>query len=143
MDELVALRDAIEQRDYTQALDLVSELEEMSREDKINKIDSYLIILLLHLIKQTAEQRTTRSWETSIWNAVRQINRTNKRRKAGGVYVPTALLAEMIAEAYPAALKRAALEAFEGRHDDEALGALVDRAHIEASALNLILTQQA
>jgi hypothetical protein len=34
-------------------------MEEMSREDKVNKIYSCPEILLLHLIKQRAEQRTT------------------------------------------------------------------------------------
>jgi len=34
---------------------------------------------------QTAENRTTRSWEVSIRNAVREIQPENKRRKAGGL----------------------------------------------------------
>lgn len=86
MEELIDLRRYIEQHRYVEALALVDELEEMSRDDKINRIDSHAQILLLHLIKQTAEQRTTRSWDLSIRNAVRQIARTNLRRKTGGAY---------------------------------------------------------
>jgi hypothetical protein len=47
----------IEQQRYVEALDLIAEMEEMSSEDKINKISSFAEILLLHLIKQEAEQR--------------------------------------------------------------------------------------
>ena len=62
MDELLELRTHIEQGRYAEALTLIGEMEEMSRDDKINKIESFLHILLLHLIKQAVEQRTTRSW---------------------------------------------------------------------------------
>ena len=48
-------------------------MTEMSKDDKLNKIFSFGIILLLHLIKQRAEKRTTRFWDTSIFNAVQQI----------------------------------------------------------------------
>ena len=51
MEELLTLRRYIEQQRYTEALDLLAELEEMSREDKVNKIYSLAKILLLHLIK--------------------------------------------------------------------------------------------
>lgn len=138
MEELLELRSYVEQHRYVEALDLIAEMEEMSREDKINKIYSFAVVLLLHLIKQAAEKRTTRSWELSIWNATQQIARINKRRKAGGTYLTRAELVEVIAEAYPAALKRAALEAFEGLHDDQALGALVDGAALERQAVELI-----
>jgi hypothetical protein len=39
----------------------------------------------MHLIKQQAENRTTRSWEVSIRNFVREIQRENKRRKSGDI----------------------------------------------------------
>ena len=51
MEELLALRRYIELQRYTEALDLLAEMEEMSREDKVNKIYSFAEILLLHLIK--------------------------------------------------------------------------------------------
>jgi hypothetical protein len=56
MEELVELRRYIEQQRYAETLDLIAEMEEMSREDKINKIYSFAEILLLHLIKQEAEK---------------------------------------------------------------------------------------
>jgi len=138
MEELFELRRYVEQRRYAEALTLIAEMEEMSREDKVNKIYSYTEILLLHLIKQEAEKRTTRSWELSIRNAVRQIVRVNKRQKSGGTYLGESDLREIIAEAYQPALERAALEAFEGRYDDQELGQQVNREKIEQKALELI-----
>jgi hypothetical protein len=142
MEELLTLRRYIEQQRYTEALDLLAEMEEMSREDKMNKIYSFAEILLLHLIKQRAEQRTTRSWDLSIRNAARHIARTNKRSKSGGTYLSAAELYDVLTEAYQPALERAALEAFEGRYDDVELGQKVDRVTIEQKASELILGHQ-
>lgn len=61
MEELMELITCIEQQRYAEALVLIGEMEEMSKEDKINKIYSYIEILLLHLIKKFAEHRVTRS----------------------------------------------------------------------------------
>jgi hypothetical protein len=115
-------------------------MEEMSRDDKINKIESFLQILLLHLIKQHAEERTTRSWEVSIHNAVDGIRRVNKRRKAGGYYLSKNELKESIDEIYPASLRQASLEAFAGRYNDAELTAKIDEPEIKAQALKLVLT---
>ena len=78
------MRTHIQQKNYQAALLLVDEMEEMSKEDKLNKIYSYVVVLLVHLIKQKAESRTTTSWDLSVRNAARAIERVNKGRKAGG-----------------------------------------------------------
>ena len=62
MEELHELRTYIEQGHYDDALNLIGEMEEMSKDDKINRRLSYFLILQMHLIKQQAENRTTRSW---------------------------------------------------------------------------------
>lgn len=138
MDELLQLRSYLEQHQYEDALLLVEEMEEMSRADKINKIYSFTKILLLHLIKQAAEQRTTRSWDYSIRNSFDSITRTNQMRKAKGQYLNRDGLQETIQQAYPLALAVAALEAFGGCYDEIELGQRVDRNLIETKALNLI-----
>lgn len=142
MEELLVLRHYIEQQRYTEALDLLADMEEMSREDKVNKIYSFAEILLLHLIKQRAEQRTTRSCELSIRNAALHIARTNKRSKLGGTHLSAAEVCDVLTEAYQPALARAALEAFESRYDDVQLGPKVDRATLEQKALELIIGHQ-
>lgn len=47
MFELQELRKKIEAQDYQGALKIVDELEEMSVEDKLNKIESYMVILYI------------------------------------------------------------------------------------------------
>lgn len=85
MEELLTLKDLLVKGDVQGALLIVEELEEMSRNDIIKTIRSYAVILLLHLIKQQTENRTACSWEVSIRNSVREIQRENKRRKAGAI----------------------------------------------------------
>ncbi|MBW4607170.1 MAG: DUF29 domain-containing protein [Hassallia sp. WJT32-NPBG1] len=138
MEELLELRQLLEQNKVYEALLLVDELEEMSLSDKINKIDSYGVILLIHLIKQKAEKRSTRSWEISIENAVREINKINKRRKSGGFYLQRLELIDILQQGYQLALKKAALEAFEGRYETEELAVMVNQEEIIAKALKLI-----
>lgn len=58
MEELLELRQLLKQGKIHEALLLVDELEEMSLSDKINKIDSYGVILLIHL-QQIAINRAT------------------------------------------------------------------------------------
>jgi hypothetical protein len=142
MLELQELRTYIENGRYADALVLLGEMDEMSYDDKVNKIGSFVEILLLHLIKRQAEQRTTRSWDISIRNAVRQIVFTNKRRKAGGFFLLADELQESIAERYDGALSAASLEAFEGRYEAEEIDEMVDKSSICATALALILDAQ-
>ncbi len=132
------LRQYIQEQRYDEALELVDELEAMSKEDKLNKIYSYAVILLLHLIKQAAEQRSTRSWEFSIYNATKEIKRTNKRRKSGGYYANEDELKEILNDAFDTAIKKAALEAFEGQYREDELILKIKPEEIKLQALSLI-----
>jgi len=138
MDELSELRDLLQAGRIEDALLLVDELDEMSREDKINKISNYMRILLIHLIKQQAEQRSTRSWEVSIKEALRQIQRTNTRRKAGGVYLQRDELLEELEDVYDLALERAALEAFGGIYEAADIASRLSRQEVLERALGLM-----
>jgi hypothetical protein len=139
MEELLMLKELLQEGKISEALELVEELEEMSKSDKLNKIFSYGIIVLLHLIKQAAEKRTTRSWEASIFNAVKQIQRTNKRPKTKGNYLTAAELLETLQDAYESALRKAALEIFEGKYSADELREVVNQEIIIQEALNLVL----
>jgi hypothetical protein len=140
MEELLALKDFLLKGDIDGALGIVDELEEMSRDDKINNIRSYAVILLMHLIKQKVENRTTRSWELSIRNSIRGIQTKNQRRKAGGTYLNTEELRLAISEAYPEAVDRASAEVEEGRYEPKELAQLVNRQGICDRAMILIST---
>lgn len=141
MEELLMLRQYITDQKYDQALEIVNELEEMSKEDKINKIYSYAIILLLHLIKQKAEQRSTRSWEFSIYNSTKEICRVNKRRNSGGYYANEDDLKEILNDAFETAIRKASLEAFEGEFSPQELIEKIDAELIKIQALELIKPQ--
>jgi len=138
MEELLTLRELLVCGDIPAAMVLVEEMTEMSKDDKISKIFSYSIILLVHLIKQKVEKRTTRSWDLSIYNSTTQIRRANQRRKAKGTYLSKLELTETLAEAYNIALSSAAIEAFEGRYEADELAAMCDRDEILADAVKLI-----
>lgn len=138
MEELLELRKSITSGDYAKALEIVDELEAMSKEDKLEKIYSYAIILLLHLIKQSAEQRTTKSWDVSIANSVERINRINKRRKSGGYYAKKENLREIIDDAIVPALRNASLEAFEGSLSEQEIIDKIDSEQIKNKALEML-----
>jgi len=142
MEEIETLRAYIKQGKYSDALQLIDELDEMSRDDKIHKVESYMRVLLIHLIKKEVEQRTTRSWEVSITESLRQIARVNKRRKSGGHYLSENELTEALEEVFPDAVLRASLEVMEGTLDDKQLKELIDKARIRQEASQLILEFQ-
>lgn len=135
MEELSQLKALLLSGDINGAIAIVDDLEEMSLDDKINNMRSFAIVLLVHLIKQQAEQRTTRSWEVSIRNASTEIRQRNKRRKAGGSYLTPDELREMLEEAYFTALNSASLEVEEGRYEPEQLAQRVNQAEILDQAI--------
>ncbi len=138
MDEILELRKSINEGRYADALHIIDELEEMAKDDKLDKIFSYMQILLIHLIKQNAELRTTRSWDNSIKHSLYQIERVNKRRKSGGDYMNTDELFDNLAEAFVLSLDQAAEEAFEGIYSSEQLLSKIDKNKILAEAMEMI-----
>lgn len=139
MEELFELKRLLINGDTQSAIAIVEELEEMGKKGIIKIIRSYAIILLIHLIKQQVENRTTRSWDVSIRNSVREIQRENKRRKAGGYYLTRDELIETLEEAYLNAIDQASLEVEEGRYEPEELAQKVNKENIINYALALIL----
>ena len=124
------------------ALALLDEMEAMAKDDKIDHIASYIQVLLVYLVKQAVEQRTTKSWQASIRNALYHICRTNKHRKASGWYLTEAELSEIIEEVYDAALNWAAQEACEGLYTAEQLATMHDRAQVIAAAFQHVQQAQ-
>ncbi len=143
MEELEALRKMVEDHDYSAALTLIDEMDEMAKDDKIVKVISFLGVLLVHLIKQKAEKRSTTSWERSINHSLRSIAQTNKRRSSGGYYLKNEELTNAIEEASQYALKEAADEAFGGAYSAKILSKMIDMDIIKKEALDLILNYDA
>lgn len=140
MEELLELKALLLKGDIKGSLAILEDLEDMSKNGIISTIRSYAVILLLHLIKQQAENRTTRSWDVSIRNSVREIQRQNKRRKAGGYYLSNEELRDTLNDAYLNALDVASLEVEEGRYESNEIEALLDKNKIISDALLLITT---
>ncbi len=138
MEELLTLKSLLLKGDLPGSLAIVEELEEMSKKDIINTIRSYAVILLLHLIKQQAENRTTRSWDISIRNSVLEIQEENKRPKGAGFYLPLEELRMVLETAYRQAINKASLEVEEGRYEPKELSQLVNQEAIINQAMALI-----
>jgi hypothetical protein len=140
MEELLELKALLLKGDLKGSLAIVEDLEDMSKNGIISVIRSYAVILLLHLIKQQAKNRTTRSWDVSIRNSVREIQRHNKRRKAGGYYLSDEELIETLNDAYLNALDAASLEVEEGRYEVGEIDAIIDKDQVISDAFVLIKT---
>ncbi len=140
MEELLELKALLLKGDIKGSLAIVEDLEDMSKNGIISTIRGYAVILLLHLIKQQAENRTTRSWDVSIRNSVREIQRQNKRRKAAGYYLSDEELTETLNDAYLNALDAASLEVEAGRYQSEQIEAIIDKNKLISDAFLLIKT---
>ncbi|CAD5961645.1 DUF29 family protein [Planktothrix agardhii] len=138
MEEILTLKELLLKGDIPGSLAIVEELEEMGRKDIVKTIRSYSIVLLIHLIKRQVEKRTTRSWDVSIRNSIREIQRENKRRKAGGYYLNYEELMETLEDAYLNAIDQASLEVSEGIYEPQELEKLVNREDLLNQAFQLI-----
>ncbi|AOC51661.1 hypothetical protein amyaer_0920 [Microcystis aeruginosa NIES-2481] len=138
MEELLELKALLLKGDIKGSLAIVEDLEDMSKNGIISTIRCYAVILLLHLIKQQAENRTTRSWDVSIRNSVREIQRQNKRRKAAVYYLSDQELTDTLNDAYLNALDAASLEVESGRYQSEQLEAIIDKNKLISAAFLLI-----
>ena len=137
MEELTELRNKIIAGRYSDALAIIDELEEMSRRDIIRKIESYLVRLLAHLIKNQLEERLTNSWIASIRDSLRQIDKLNEISK-NSYYIKQQDWQPYLEEAIDAAIDDAAIEVFGGALKPSTVSARVNREQITAIALNLL-----
>ena len=138
MEELLELKALLLKGDIKGSLAILENLEDMSKNGIISTIRSYAVILLLHLIKQQAEKRTTRSWDVSIRNSVREIQRQNKRRKAAGYYLSDEELTDTLNDAYLNALDTASLKVELACYQSEQLEAIIDKNKLISTAFLLI-----
>ncbi|MBC7569725.1 MAG: DUF29 family protein [Spirosoma sp.] len=140
MEELEILRKLVEEQDYSGALTLIDEMDEMAKDDKITKIESFLTVLLVHLIKQKAEGRMTSSWQRAVNHSLNGIYKANKRRNAGGFYLKPDELRDAVDESFGFSLQEASEEAFAGVYSAQQLAEMVDADAIKQDALERILS---
>ena len=62
------------------------EMEAMARDDKITRIESFMQVLLLHLMKQALEHRTTKSLGR-LYSQCLRPDSTSQQTLKGGLYL--------------------------------------------------------
>jgi hypothetical protein len=85
--ELWDLRVSILEERYEDALTIVDELDWMSRKGVLRNIRSFLIRLILHLIKNQVERRLTNSWAASIKGSILEIQDLNLQDNKNSHYI--------------------------------------------------------
>jgi hypothetical protein len=136
--ELIDLRQSILDGRYQDALDIIDELEGMSKQAILRNIESYLVRLLVHLIKIQIEKRTTKSWRSSIANSIIKIKKLNLKDNKKSYYIDQGEWQEYIAEAVNPALNEACLEVKEGIFDYKQLKKEINKNQLFAWANYLL-----
>jgi hypothetical protein len=136
--ELCDLKTCIIEGRYDDALVIVDELEGMSKQDILRKIESFLVRLLIHLIKNQLEQRLTNSWAASIRGSLVEIKKLNLKDNKTSFYVNENEWFFMLEEVVEIAIRDASLEVFNGAYTSFQLTDMVDINQIIPVAQSLL-----
>ncbi|MFE1745545.1 DUF29 family protein [Coleofasciculus sp. H7-2] len=136
--ELIDLRNSIIEGRYTDALVILDELDWMSKKATLRNIKSYLVRMLIHLIKNQIEQRLTNSWVASISDSLIQIQDLNLQDNKTSHYVKPDEWEPMLVDALAAAIRPASVEVLNGRVKPSQLSEMVDRTQIILTAQQLL-----
>jgi len=112
--ELFVLRSLLESGRYQEALSVVDELEDMSKQAILRNIESCLVRLMIHLIKYQVENRLTRSWFASITDSIIQISKLNLKGNKSSYYISQSEWRSFLEDALEEALLPASLEILDG-----------------------------
>ncbi|MGK7883655.1 MAG: DUF29 family protein [Crocosphaera sp.] len=115
--ELIELRQYINEGRYQDALEIIDELEEMSKKAILQKIQSFLVRLLIHLIKNQVEERLTNSWAVSIRDSIIKIQSLNLKDNKKSYYIKEEDWQDYLEEAFDDAIFAASVEVFEGKYN--------------------------
>jgi hypothetical protein len=140
MQELEDLRRSIVEGRTADALEMLTQLDFMSRKATIHAIDAQLTRALMHLVKLDAEKRLTNSWRNSIRGALVQIKRINLMDNRTSHFIPIHDWQQRIESALVDALSDASTEVFEGKYKPKELKTLVNTGRVIAMA-NAMLEQ--
>ncbi|MEK0181470.1 MAG: DUF29 family protein [Oscillatoriales cyanobacterium] len=139
VQELIDLKICILEGRNEDALAIVDELEGMSKQATLRNIGSFLLILLIHLIKNQVEQRLTNSWAASIANSIRGIKKLNLKDNKTSYYINDSEWEPFLFDELEAAIREASREVLEGKLSRAQLNLRVDREQIMAIATGLLL----
>lgn len=136
--ELIDLRNSILAGRYEDALAIVDELEGMSKQAIFRNIQSFLRVLLIHLIKNQIEQRLTNSWVASIRNSLVEIKKINLKENKKSYYINKDEWDNYLEEEIELAIGDASVEVLNGIYTEFQLAEMVDKNNIISTALNFL-----
>jgi len=136
--ELIELRNSILEGRYADALAIVDELDWMSKKATLRNIKSFLLRMLIHLIKNQIEQRLTNSWAASIRDSIIEIQDLNLQDNKNSHYIKQDEWEQMLTKTIEGAIRTASVEVMNGRLSPFQLLELVDRSQIIQVARHLL-----
>jgi len=136
--ELIDLKRSIMEGRYDDALAIIDEWEWMSKEQILQKIESFLVRLLVHLIKNQVEQRLTNSWAASIRDSLLKIQRLNIKANKTSYYIKIDEWEMDLDNAFKDAIFEASVEVKGGIYKPSQLLQVVDQVNIMDIANRLI-----
>ena len=138
IQELTDLRNSILEERYADALVLLDRLDGMSKQAKIDAIESFLVRMLIHLIKNQMEQRLTNSWAASIRGSLVEIKKINLQDNRIAYYIQQDEWETMLEDAIEVAISDASVEVFDGAYTPFQISEMVDRERINAIAKSFL-----
>ncbi|GAB4186011.1 MAG: hypothetical protein Fur006_24920 [Coleofasciculaceae cyanobacterium] len=136
--ELIDLRASILEGRYEDALALVDELEGMSKKAILRAIKSFVVRILIHLIKNQVEQRLTNSWAASIRDSLLEIQDLNLKENKTSYYLKLDDWQPLLDSVLEAAIRTASVEVQGGVYSPFQLSDIVDRIQIVEIAQSLL-----
>ncbi|MBW4493303.1 MAG: DUF29 family protein [Oscillatoria princeps RMCB-10] len=136
--ELIDLRNSIVEGRYADALAIVDDIESMSKQAILRNIQSFLIRLMVHLIKNQVERRLTNSWAASIENSVVEIKELNIKENQTSYYIKPDEWEPFLEKAIELAIRPASLEVMNGRLSRAQLSEMLDKPQLILTATGLL-----
>ncbi|MEA5616280.1 DUF29 family protein [Cronbergia sp. UHCC 0137] len=128
--ELIDLRNSILGQRYDEALAIVDELEGMGRQAILRNIQSFLIRLMIHLIKNQVEKRLTNSWANSIRSSIREIKKLNLQDNKISYYIKIDEWQSMLEDEFEEAIREASDEVMNSIYSPFQLTEIVEKLEI-------------
>ncbi len=136
--ELTDLKASILQGRYADALMLIDELEGMSKQAILRNIQSFLVRLLVHLVKNQVEQRLNNSWAASIRGSIVEIKKLNLQDNRVTYYVKLDEWQPMLEEVMELAIGDASVDVMDGAYSPFQLSGIVNQPQVITTAHKLL-----
>ena len=138
MEELDQLKEHIRKGELDLALELIEDMDEMSRSGNIRIIRKQTVRLMSHLIKRSFEQRMTTSWRASIADAARQVDDVNQSRETSKSILSNNQLHELMEDSFEDAIYDSLVEIDGGRRKVSEILDSVDENSIISDAMTAV-----